>query len=105
MKKHYLMPLLFTYCKEDEKKISKFMLFRLEVIHEMLEDAHQIPADSEFDRLKGRHFLFSNTTQQEQRKTTKEMCRLSEKQNSKRILLTIAKTVKIIQDCTLDHVS
>ena len=33
------------------------MLFKLEVIREMLEEAHQIPADPEFDRLKGRHFL------------------------------------------------
>ena len=33
------------------------MLFKLEVNREMLEDAHQIPVDSEFDRLKGSHFL------------------------------------------------
>ena len=46
-----------VYSKEGEKKITKFMLFKLEVNREMLEDAHQIPVDSEFDRLKGSHFL------------------------------------------------
>ena len=47
------MPSLF----EGEKKITKFMLLKLDVIREMLEDAHQIPADSECDCLKGSHFL------------------------------------------------
>ena len=58
---HFLEEALFNafvvYSKEGEKKITKFMLFKLEVIREMLEDAHQIPADSKFDRLKGHHFL------------------------------------------------
>ena len=46
-----------VYSKEGEKKITKFMLLKLKVIREMLEDAHQIPEDSESDRLKGRYFL------------------------------------------------
>ena len=58
---HFLEEALFNafliYIKEGEKKITKFMLFKLEVIREILEEAHQIPADSEFDRLKGHHFL------------------------------------------------
>ena len=58
---HFLEEALYNafvvYSKEGEKKITKFMLFKLEVIQERLEDAHQIPADSEFDRLKGCHFL------------------------------------------------
>ena len=33
------------------------MLFKLEVNREMLEDAYQTPVDSEFDHLKGHHFL------------------------------------------------
>ena len=49
---HFLEEALYNsfivYSKEGEK---------LEVNREMLEDAHQIPADSEFDRLKGCHFL------------------------------------------------
>ena len=58
---HFLEEALYNdfivYSKEGEKKITKFMLFILEVIREMPEDTHQIPADSEFDRLKWRHFL------------------------------------------------
>ena len=46
-----------VYSKEGEKKVTKLMLFKSEVIREMLEDAHQIQADSKFDRLKGRHFV------------------------------------------------
>ena len=49
---HFLEEALYNsfivYSKEGEK---------LEVNREMLEDAHQIPADSEFDHLKGCHFL------------------------------------------------
>ena len=30
-----------VYSKEGEKKITRFMLFKLEVIREMLEDTHQ----------------------------------------------------------------
>ena len=47
----------FVSSKESERKITKFMLFKLEVIREMLEGAHQISADSKFNRLKARHFL------------------------------------------------
>ena len=58
---HFLEEALFNafvVCsKEGEKKITKFMPFKLEVIREMLEDAQKMPADSEFDRLKGHHFL------------------------------------------------
>ena len=58
---HFLEEALYkafvVYSKEGEKKITKFMLFKLKANREMLEDAHQIPADSELDRLKGRHFL------------------------------------------------
>ena len=46
-----------VYSKEHKKKITKFMLFKLEAIHKMLKDAQQIPAQSEFDCLKGRQFL------------------------------------------------
>ena len=61
---HFLEDALYNafvvYNKEGEKKITNFMLFKLEVIHEMLEDLHQIPADSEsFKRVS---FPFSNTT-------------------------------------------
>ena len=48
---------LDVYSKVGKKKTTKFMLFKLEAIREMLEDTHQISADSEFDCLKGRHFL------------------------------------------------
>ena len=41
----------------SEKKVTKFMLFKLEVIREMLDNAHQIQEDSKFDPLKGHHFL------------------------------------------------
>ena len=37
--------------------MTTFVLFKLEVIRKMLEEAHQIPADSLFNRLKGRHVL------------------------------------------------
>ena len=47
----------FVSSKESERKITKFMLFKLEVIREVLEGAHQISADSKFNRLKARHFL------------------------------------------------
>ena len=58
---HFLEEALYNtfdvYSKVGKKKTTKFMLFKLEIIREMLEDAHQISADSEFDCLKGRHFL------------------------------------------------
>ena len=65
------------------------MLFKLEVIREMLEDAHQIPADSQFDLLKGCHSLSVITTHQKQRKTTTKMCSLLQKQISGRISLSL----------------
>ena len=51
------LEITLVYSKVGKKKTTKFMLFKLEIIREMLEDAHQISADSEFDCLKGRHFL------------------------------------------------
>ena len=78
-----------VYSKESKKKITKSMLFKLEVIREMLEDAHQLPADSQFDLLKGCHSLSVITTHQEQRKTTTKICCLLQKQISRRISLSL----------------
>ena len=47
------MPSLFAVRRAKRKSLHPCCLNR--VIHEMLEDANQIPA--EFDRLKGHHFL------------------------------------------------
>ena len=58
---HFLEEVLFNafvvYSKRAKRKLLNSCCLKFEVIGEMLEDAHQIPADSEFDQLKGRHFL------------------------------------------------
>ena len=54
LKKHYMMPSLFTVRRM--KKIKKFMMFTVEVIPEMLGDARKSPVNAEFRRLKGHHF-------------------------------------------------
>ena len=107
IKIHFLKEALynvFVICsKEGEKKITKFMLFKLEVIREMLEDTHQIPEDSEFYRLKGCHFLPVIPPSRTKEKPQKEMCRLLQKQSSERILLSLQNCQD--HDCVLYHVS
>ena len=76
-----------VYSKEDEKKFTKFMLFKLEVIHEMLEDAHQIPV--------------SASTKKNHRR---DVLPVTKRKFGKNFVIN-SKTVKIIQDCALDHVS
>ena len=76
-----------VYSKKDEKKFTKFMLFKLEVIHEMLEDAHQIPV--------------SASTKKNHRR---DVLPVTKRKFGKNFVIN-SKTVKIIQDCALHHVS
>lgn len=60
-----------VYRKEGENKIKKFMLFRVEVIREMLEDAYRIPTDTELDFPKGQHLLLVATPSESNEKPQK----------------------------------
>ena len=66
------------------------MLFELEVIREMLEDTQQIPADSEFHRLKGCHFL-SVIPPSKTKEKPQNRCVASYKNKFRKVLVIIAK--------------
>ena len=67
------------------------MLFKLEVIREFLEDAHQIPADSEFDCLKGPHLLSAIPPSKSKEKPQNRCGVCYKKQSSERVSLSLQK--------------
>ena len=70
----------------------------------MLEGAHQIPVDSEFDCLKGCHFLSVIPPCKGKENHKSDVLSVTKAKLGKNLVI-IAKPVKIIQDCALRHVS
>ena len=93
----------FVVCsKEGKKKITTSMLFKS--CHSWNARGRK-PNTSRVWSFKRASFPFSNTTQQEQRKTSKDMCCLLQKQSLKRISLSLQKLSRSsrIVPCTMFH--